>query len=123
MIVAETLGLRLTSFSIDSDGTLHDRRTWAGLGARAPDGICLDADTNVWVANPLEPVCFLVAEGGGILAEVDTEQPCYACMLGGPHGRHLFLVTARTEAEAIVSRERTGHVRVVEVQTPHAGWP
>ena len=73
MILAETLGLRLTAFDIDSDGSLHNRRVWADLGARPPDGICLDADTNVWVADPLEPVCFLVAEGGGIVDEVDTD--------------------------------------------------
>ena len=98
MIVAETLGLRLTAFDIDSDGSLHNRRVWADLGARPPDGICLDADGNVWVAHPLEPVCFLVAEGGGIVAELDTGQPAFACMLGGPHRRHLFILTAATSS-------------------------
>ena len=36
LIVAETLGLRLTAFTIADDGTLHDRRVWADLGFRVP---------------------------------------------------------------------------------------
>jgi sugar lactone lactonase YvrE len=123
MILAETLGLRLTAFDIDSDGSLHHRRMWADLGGRPPDGICLDADGNVWVAHPLEPVCFLVSEGGGILQEVETNQPCFACMLGGPRRRHLFMVTARSSEETVASTQRTGSILVTEVTTPGAGWP
>ena len=123
MILAETLGMRLTAFDIDSDGSLHNRRTWADLGGRPPDGICLDADGNVWVAHPLEPVCFLVSEGGGILQEVDTNAPCFACMLGGPHRRHLFMLTAASSAEDIASSQRTGSILVTEVTTPGAGRP
>jgi sugar lactone lactonase YvrE len=123
MILAETLRLQLTAFDIDSDGTLHDRRVWADLGARPPDGICLDADGNVWVADPLEPVCFLVAQGGGIVDEVETDQPCFACMLGGPHRRDLFMLTAANSDESVAAASRTGHVLVAEVQTPGAGWP
>ena len=123
MILAETLGLRLTAFDIDSDGSLHNRRTWADLGARPPDGICLDADMNVWVADPLEPVCFLVAEGGGIVDEIDTQQPAFACMLGGPHRRHLFILTAHSSAAAVASQSRTGCILVAEVRTPGAGLP
>jgi sugar lactone lactonase YvrE len=123
LIVAETFGLRLSAFDIDSDGSLHNRRVWADLGGRPPDGICLDADTNVWVANPLEPVCFLVAEDGGIVAEVETDQPCFACMLGGPERRHLFMLTAAGSDPGTVAEQRTGHVLVTEVTTPGVGWP
>ena len=52
LIVAETLGLRLTAFDIAEDGSLSNRRMWADLGARPPDRICLDAEGHVWVANP-----------------------------------------------------------------------
>jgi sugar lactone lactonase YvrE len=123
LIVAETFGLRLTAFDIDSDGSLHNRRLWADLGGRPPDGICLDADTNVWVANPLEPVCFLVAEDGGVVAEVETDQPCFACMLGGPERRHLFMLTAASSDPGVAAEQRTGHVLVTEVTTPGVGWP
>lgn len=118
LIVAETLAQTLTAFRIDSDGSLHDRRVWADLGGRAPDGICLDADGDVWVANPLAPECFLVAEDGGVVDVVDTGEPCYACALGGPDGRTLFTLTAPGLKAADAPR---GAVRAVRVDTPGAG--
>src|SRR5260370_21894326 len=43
LIVGETFGRRLTAFDIGDDGLLANRRVWADLGNRLPDGICLDA--------------------------------------------------------------------------------
>ena len=36
-----------------ADGTLSNRRVWASLGERTPDGICLDAEGAIWVASPI----------------------------------------------------------------------
>ncbi|MEX2080284.1 MAG: SMP-30/gluconolactonase/LRE family protein, partial [Dehalococcoidia bacterium] len=95
LIVAETLGGCLTAFDVDASGGLSNRRPWAQLPAgRLPDGICLDADGHIWVANPLAPEALLVAEGGEVLEVVETSEPCYACMLGGADGRTLFCLTA-----------------------------
>ena len=66
LIVAETLSMCLTAFDIEDDGSLSNRRVWARVGLRAPDGICLDENGNVWVANALAPECVLVAPGGEI---------------------------------------------------------
>lgn len=121
LIVAETLGQTLTAFRIDADGSLHDRRVWADLGGRAPDGICLDADGDVWVANPLAPECFLVAEDGGVVDVVDTGDPCFACALGGPDGRTLFTLTAGSSRAAQATATTTGAVRAIRVDTPGAG--
>ena len=123
MIIAETLGLRLTAFDIGSDGALSNRRVWADLGARPPDGICLDADSHVWVADPIEPLCFRVAPGGAIVDEVTTGQPCFACMLGGTDRRHLFMLTAPTSDASVASQRPEGNVLVTEVAVPGAGWP
>ncbi|MGD9704783.1 MAG: SMP-30/gluconolactonase/LRE family protein [Acidimicrobiia bacterium] len=126
LIVAETFGLRLTAFTIADDGSLHDRRVWADLGFRVPDGICLDADGNVWVANPLSPECFLVAEdpnGADIIDVVETDHPCYACMLGGEDRTTLFMLTAATSEGASAAAARTGHVVTAAVEVPGAGWP
>jgi sugar lactone lactonase YvrE len=123
MILAETIGLRLTAFDIADDGSLHNRRLWADLGGRPPDGICLDADGNVWVADPLEPLCFLVAPGGAVVDEIEADLPCYACMLGGPERRHLFMLTAPTSDAAIAAERPAGHLLVTEVDVPGAGWP
>jgi sugar lactone lactonase YvrE len=123
LIIAETLGFRLTAFDIGTDGTLSNRRVWAELGPRPPDGICLDADGNVWVANPLAAEAFLVTEGGAVIEVAQTDQPCFACMLGGPERRHLFLVTAPSSDANVASRAPNGHIQVVEVAVAGAGLP
>ena len=123
MIVAETLAMRLTAFDIGDDGTLANRRVWAMLGMRAPDGICLDANGHVWIANAIAPECLLVAPGGKIVATVQTDQPCFACMLGGPDRRTLFMMTAPSSSADVASAARCGHVMCVEVETPGAGRP
>jgi sugar lactone lactonase YvrE len=123
MIVAETLAMRLTAFDIGPDGTLSNRRVWAMLGMRAPDGICLDANGHVWIANAIAPECVLFAPGGAIVATVQTEQPCFACMLGGPDRRTLFAMTAPSSVADIVSKSRLGSIVRAEVATPGAGLP
>ena len=123
MIVAETLGRRLTAFDIGIDGSLTNERLWASLGATAPDGICLDADGNVWVANPLAPECFLVAQDGGVIDVVDTGDPCYACMLGGDDGRTLYCLTAPSSHAWHAAQAPLGAIHAVQVDTPHAGLP
>lgn len=123
LIIAETLGLCLTAFDIAEDGSLSNRRQWASVGERAPDGICLDTDGNVWVANAMAPECVLVAEGGEILASVETSQFCYACMLGGDDGHTLFAVTASTSDHIQAQAARSGKIEIVRVDTPRAGWP
>ncbi len=123
MIVAETLAMRLTAFDVGTDGTLSNRRVWAPVGTRAPDGICLDADGHVWIANAIAPECVLFAPGGGIVATVQTDQPCFACMLGGEDRRTLYMMTAPTSVAELVSKAREGHVVTARVATPGAGWP
>jgi len=123
LIAAETLAMRLTAFDVAADGTLSNRRVWATLGMRAPDGICLDANGHVWVANAIAPECVLVAPGGEIVATVETEQPCFACMLGGADRRTLFMMTAPTSMADVVSRARQGYVACADVKTPGAGLP
>ena len=75
LIVAETLAMRLTAFDIAADGTLSNRRVWAKLGMRAPDGICLDANGHVWFANAIAPECLLVAPGGDVVFATLNRNP------------------------------------------------
>lgn len=125
LIVAETLALRLTAFTINADGSLTDRRVWADLSAvmGAPDGICLDAEGAVWIANAIAPMCMRVAEGGEILDTVDTSQTAFACMLGGPEGRHLFVMTAPDSDHTARAAAAEGCIEMAEVAVPHAGLP
>ena len=123
MIVAESMGRRLTAFTITDDGGLTDRRVWAEMGHRVPDGICLDAEGRVWVANAGGPECVLVAEGGEIVEVVDTGDRCFACALGGPDRRTLYALASK-ESDAIrAAVAPTGSLRSVRVDVPGVGLP
>ncbi|HEX7781545.1 MAG TPA: SMP-30/gluconolactonase/LRE family protein [Sphingobium sp.] len=94
LIVAETLAARLTAFDIEDDGSLSNRRIWAETGPYIPDGIALDAEGCIWIADPIGNACVRIREGGEVIQRITTEQPCYACEIGGLDGRTLFLLTA-----------------------------
>jgi sugar lactone lactonase YvrE len=122
LVVAETMGRRLTAFDIGGDGTLSNRRVYADMPGRSPDGIAIDADGAVWVADASGNACVRVREGGEITDVVDTGRGCFACALGGPDRRTLFLLTGEGfSGEAM--RKRTGAIETVEVDVPGAGWP
>jgi sugar lactone lactonase YvrE len=123
LIVAETLASCLTAFTINTDKSLTQRRVWAAIPGVAPDGICLDENNRVWVANAIGPEVVLVAEGGDIIERLATSQPCYACMLGGRDGRTLFALTAAGSDGRHAATAKTGKIETVRVQAARAGWP
>ena len=95
LIVAETLRHRLTAFHIEEDGSLSRRRVFAELPGVFPDGLCLDAQGAVWVADARGYAVLRVQEGRGEVMRLSTgENQGYACALGGPDGRTLFVCTA-----------------------------
>jgi sugar lactone lactonase YvrE len=124
LIVAESYASRLSAFDIAADGSLANRRVWADLGGGVPDGICLDAEGAVWYADVPNKRCGRVREGGEVLQTVELDRGCFACMLGGPAGRTLFLIAAEWPAAASQSGgPRTGQVLTVEAPAAHAGRP
>jgi len=138
MIIAETLMSRLSAFPIEG-GVLGERRTWAKFGEVpetsdvgeliaalevTPDGICLDAEGAVWVADALHARLLRVAEGGRILEEISTnEMNPFACMLGGEDGRTLFVCLAPTFVEAELKASHRASVAMLRVAVAHAGLP
>jgi sugar lactone lactonase YvrE len=123
LIVAETLACRLTAFDVDHKGALGGRREWAALSGCSPDGICLDAQGRVWVANARSSECILVAEGGDIVDRVSTSQPSFACMLGGADRRTLYVMTAPSGTESVVSIKRSGRIEQARAEVAGAGLP
>jgi sugar lactone lactonase YvrE len=123
LIIAESMGQRLTAFDRQPDGSLTGRREWAALPGVAPDGICLCADGTVWVANALGAECLRVAEGGEILERVTTSQGCFACMLGDEDRQTLYLVTAASSDAAKARAARNGALEKVRTSVPGAGLP
>ncbi|MQA00532.1 MAG: SMP-30/gluconolactonase/LRE family protein [Dehalococcoidia bacterium] len=126
LIVAESFGRRLTAFDIADDGGLSNRRVWADLGDGAPDGICVDAEGAAWYGDVPNQRAVRVREGGAVLDTVDLDRGCFACMLGGPDRRTLFMLTAEwsgtEDVDAQLAR-RTGRIYVADVEVPGAGWP
>jgi sugar lactone lactonase YvrE len=124
LIVGETFGARLTAFSIAPDGSLHNRRTWASLPGRSPDGICLDADGAVWVASPPTREVVRVRAGGRITHRVKTESQAIACTLGGADRRELFVLSGHVSFDPTKARKYcSGRINSVRVDVPGAGFP
>jgi sugar lactone lactonase YvrE len=122
LILAESYAGRLTAFDIEADGDLSNRRVWADLDDGAPDGICLDAEGTVWYADVPHQRCVRVREGGEVLQTIDLDRGCFACALGGPDGRTLFMIAKEWRgAAAMAEGARTGQVLVTDVPVPAAG--
>ncbi|MGH3733952.1 MAG: SMP-30/gluconolactonase/LRE family protein [Acidimicrobiales bacterium] len=121
--MGETLSCRLSAFDIADNGTLSNRRVWAQLESLYTDGMCLDADGQIWVANAAAKRCLRVREGGEITAVVSTSQFAFACMLGGEDRRSLYVMTAPTSDRFKIAGQRVGRVEVAEVAVPGAGLP
>ena len=128
LIVSESFAGRLTAFDIAADGSLSNRRVWAdGLG---PDGICIDAEGAVWTGSGAN-ACVRVRDGGEMLERVELDRAPFACMLGGPDGRTLFVMAQEwrmSESSAdnmarLTKGPRTGRVLTVPAPAAGAGCP
>ena len=122
LIVAESYGQKLTAFDIASDGSLFGRRTWAEVDNH-PDGICLDADGAVWYGDVGNKRCVRVREGGEVLQMIELDRGCFACVLGGPDRRTLFMTVNEWGGAEGMGGTRKGQVLSVEADVPGIGWP
>jgi sugar lactone lactonase YvrE len=124
LVLAESYAKKLTAYDVLADGTLSPGRVWAPLGDGVPDGICLDAEGAVWYADVPNRRCVRVREGGEVLDTVAVDRGCFACMLGGPDGRTLFIVAADWRGpQGMTGGEPTGLLLTARAPAPHAGRP
>ncbi|QXV99926.1 MULTISPECIES: SMP-30/gluconolactonase/LRE family protein [Rhodococcus] len=138
LVVAESMGNRLTAFDIENNGDLTGRRVWAAFGddvptssvadamaasSVAPDGICLDAEGAIWVADALNRRLVRVRETAGVVDEIQFDTGVFACMLGGADGRTLYACAAPSSSEHKRAHTRDASMLAVHVEVPHAGKP
>jgi len=135
LLVAETFAGRITAFDVRPNGTLTRRRTWANFGSGdvwnvqeaiksqplLPDGIALDAEGALWVADAKGAGVVRVAEGGAVLDRVETGHlAVYAAALGGDTGHELFLCCAAPLGTEDPAHTRHAELRVTTVPVPGA---
>jgi sugar lactone lactonase YvrE len=136
LVVAETLGQRLTAFDVGEDGTLGTPRPWATFapepaagfpeaiasGAVTPDGICLDAEGAIWVADMAGGAAVRVLEGGEVTDVVPAGEglTAFAVALGGEDGRTLFLCAGPTIGDGDPRTEQRGVILATRVDVPAA---
>jgi sugar lactone lactonase YvrE len=131
LIVAETQASRLTAFKVDSEGRLSGRRVFAvlpppsnSLVAPRPDGLCLDVDGAVWIADPAGQRVLRMREGGDMVEAYGwAEGVPVACVLGGPDRRTLFVCTVPDMNAERIRSEPAGRVVAAAVQVAGAGTP
>jgi len=135
IVVAETMGQRLTAFDRNPSGELTGRRPWAAFGpapvsddvaavaatlAASPDGIAVpDAEGAIWVADAYGNRVMRVREGGEILDDIPLAYTnTYACALGGVDGSTLFICAAPDFDAAARSAAAEAQVLAVKVAVP-----
>ncbi|MFP3999450.1 MAG: SMP-30/gluconolactonase/LRE family protein [Desulfobacterales bacterium] len=139
LLVNESFGNRISAFDIKNHGTLGPRRDWASFGPLpeggdrsavisqirvAPDGGVLDEEGAVWIADAIGKRALRVKEGGGILDEIPAgDKGVFACTLGGPDRKTLFICTAPDSSPRRRKNAGEAEVLVTKVDVPGAGLP
>jgi sugar lactone lactonase YvrE len=124
LIVAESIGRRLTAFTIESDGSLADRRIFADGLDGPPDGITLDAEGGVWASMTLANQFERIVEGGIVTDRIDMgDRAAIACTLGGPERRTLFLLSSTDAYPKRLVGTKLSRLDAMTVDIPGAGLP
>ena len=152
LIVAETLGAKLTSFDIEDNGELTNRKLWArtsplfslliikslsSLGfdlskidfskysknLHVPDGICLDEKNGIWIASPTTKAVVRIEKGGNITDTINTPKGAFACMLGGKERKTLYVIISNSSDPEEAQASPEGEIHSIEVEIPGVGKP
>jgi len=112
------------AFTIDGSGSLVEKRTWAALPGRSPDGLCLDSEGGVWFGSAFTGEFLRVTAGGEVTHRLARPGVwTVAPMLGGESGTTLFLLSNDTNLEKFVAGESTGVIEAVDVSYSRTGRP
>jgi len=108
LYVAETFRSRISAWDY-ARGELSNRRVWTAFGddpgsynipaatvavAKMPDGLALDAEGMLWVADAKGHGVSRISQDGTLVEFVETGLSTYAVALGGAGGDELYLCCA-----------------------------
>ncbi|MGW3151502.1 SMP-30/gluconolactonase/LRE family protein [Streptomyces sp. NPDC001177] len=139
LLLAETFMARITAFDVSPEGALSNRRTWAQFApapdyldeeracrelAVLPDGLALDEEGMLWVADAKGHGAARVCQDGDVVDFVDTgDLSVYAVALGGSDRRTLYLCCAPPLGTSDPTRSRRSVLLSCQVPVAGAGTP
>ena len=152
LIIGETLGAKLTSFDIEDNGELTNRKLWArtsplfslliikflssmgfdlskvdfskySKNLHVPDGICLDEKNGIWIASPTTKAVVRIEKGGNITDTINTPKGAFACMLGGRERKTLYVIISNSSDPEEAQASPEGEIHSIEVEFPGVGKP
>lgn len=152
LIIGETLGAKLTSFDIEDNGELTNRKLWArtsplfslliikflssmgfdlskvdfskySKNLHVPDGICLDEKNGIWIASPTTKAVVRIEKGGNITDTINTPKGAFACMLGGKERKTLYVIISNSSDPEEAQASPEGEIHSIEVEIPGVGKP
>ncbi|MBC2834517.1 SMP-30/gluconolactonase/LRE family protein [Paragemmobacter straminiformis] len=115
LIVAETWEGRIAAFDLDAQGNLSNRRVFADLSDRFPDGLCADAEGAIWVGCFNTGEFLRVLDGGEITDVFRFDGSAISCVLGGEDGKTLFMTTFLGPSDEIATEKRKSAVFMARV--------
>ena len=118
LIVAETWACRITAFDLDDHGALSNRRVFAHLGERQPDGLCADREGGIWVGCFNTGEFLRVIEGGQITETFQFDGSAISCVIGGEDDQTLFMTTFLGPASEIATDKRKSAIFTAPVEVP-----
>ena len=119
LVVSETWSGRITAFERDvMTGALSNRRLFADLAGREPDGICADAEGAIWVPSFNTGEVVRVLDSGAITDSIRFNGSAVACQLGGPDGHTLFCTSYDGTIADQLAQKRLGMVSTARVPVP-----
>jgi sugar lactone lactonase YvrE len=125
LVIAQTRLHRISGQPIGADSRLGAVVDVAALPSGSwADGLCLDAEGALWVADPKGRRVFRALSDGTLDCVLETgDRTPTACVLGGPARRTLYVTMAPVRPLEDAAADLQGRIECLEVAVPGAGWP
>jgi len=115
LVVAETWCGKLTAYDRAIDGKLSNRRVFADLERRQPDGICADRDGAIWAGCYNTGEFVRVLDGGEVTDRIRFEGNAVSCTLGGRDGNTLYCCVYLGTDEQLQARQPRSAIYKTEI--------